>query len=220
MSKNKKQNEDFEFDATDLLSAYAQIVLNPNMISGFFGGMPAEKYPYDRLGNGFELRPIEILAEGGQFVVDNGDNYSHLYKDGNQVCDIVFRRGGYSGNFKDGYASLILYTQNGEHTAKRHGFDFGTHVIINESGKVCLSSEGVSNYPAHLGGNIGKLKDTYYDLRTGEAILTCSSSSSIRGQNFIIVEHQYDWYNKNLQLGVYKIDKQTCEFEKIDDIKK
>ena len=207
----------------EALHAFIAMAAQPGFASIFGGipfGEPEEKYPYDRLGNGFELRPIEILAEGGQFVVDNRENFSHLYKVGNKVCDTVFRRGGYSGDFKDGYAYLIVYNKEKEHTKKRHGFDFGTHVIINEQGEVCLEPDGVTTYPSHLGGNIGKLKDTYYDLRTGEALLTCSSSNTIKGQKFIIVEHQYDWYDENLPLGVYKIDKQTCEFEKIDDIKR
>jgi hypothetical protein len=207
----------------DALHAFIAMASQTNFES-YFGGMPfsetEERSPYDNLGNGFELRPIEILAEDGQSIVDNRESFSHLYKDGNKVCDMVFRKGGYSGDFKDGYASLILYVQKEKHTEKRHGFDFGTHVIINEQGKTCLEPGRSTSYPSHQGGNIGKLKDTYYDLRTGEKILNCSSSGSISGQNFIIVEHKYDWYDKNLPLGVYKIDKQTCEFEKIDDIKR
>lgn len=190
--------------------------------ANIFGGMPntEESYPYKRLGDGYELRPIEILAEGGQFVVENRDGYSHLYHNELKVSDLVFRKGGLGGNFKDGYCSLILYTQERPHEEKSHGFDFGTHVIINKLGDVCLSGTGMSSYPSHCGGNLGKLKDTYYNLCTGEEVITCSSSSNIDGQRFMFVEHRYDWYNKNLPLGIYRIDKFTCECEKIDEAEK
>jgi hypothetical protein len=187
-----------------------------------FGGIPKKNessHPYEQLGNGYELRPIEILAEGGQFVVENRDKYSHLYHNGLKVSDTVFRKGGMGGKFKDGYCSLIVYTQKKEHTKKDHGFDFGTHVIINHLGNICLSGTDISSYPSHCGGNLGKLKDTYYDLRSGDEVITCSSSGAISGQNYIFVNHCYDWYNKSWPIGVYKINKNTCECTKIDDIK-
>jgi len=189
--------------------------------SSIFGGMPTEEdnYPYEKLSDGYELRPIEILAEGGQFVLENREKFSHLYWNGSKTCDLIFRKGGMGGVFRDGYCSLIHYTQKSPHTEKRHGFDSGTHVIIDKLGIIRMSESGGS-YPSHPGGNVGKLKDTYYNLCTAEEVLTCSSSGSIDGKTFIIVEHRYDWYNKSLPLGIYKIDKFTCEVEKIDDVKR
>lgn len=186
-----------------------------------FGGLgePEEHCPYERLGSGYELRPIKILAEGGQFVLDNREKYSHLYHNGLKVTDFVFRKGGMGGEFIDGYCSLILYKQKEEHTEKKHGFDFGIHVIINQLGDIVLEGTGISSYPSHCGGNVGKLKDTYYNLKTGEPILTASSSGVISSKNLIIIEHRYDLYNKNLNLGVYTINKETCEVSKIDNIK-
>lgn len=104
--------------------------------------------------------------------------------------------------------------------ARQGGFSFGTHVIINRLGEIVLSGTGISSYPYHSGGHVGQLKDTYYDLRTGDPILTASSSGAISSKNLIIIEHRYDWYNKDLPLGVYTINKETCEVLKIDDVKK
>jgi hypothetical protein len=218
MQNNKDQKM-----VDDVMQTFMHLMKNPDMLSSIFGGSPsrfAEKEePYESLGNGYELRPIEILAEGGQFVVENREKYSHLYWNGSKVCDLIFRKGGMGGEFKDGYCSLIQYTQKEPHTQKNHGFDFGIHVIINEQGIIRMSGTGISYHPSHCGGNIGKLKDTYYDLRTGEEILTASSSGAISSKNLIIIEHRYDWYNKSLPLGVYTINKTTCEITKIDDTK-
>ena len=178
-----------------------------------------EKYPYEKLGDGYELRPIELTEDQSkdQHIVNS--KYSNLYHNGLKVSDLIFRKGGISGDFKDGYCQLIHYTKTKEKGKNNSGFSFGTHVIINSLGNIILSGIGISSYPHHCGKNLGKLKDTYYNLLTGESLITCSSSSSVDGKNFLIVEHRYDWYNKDFPLGVYKIDKITCSVEKIDEIK-
>jgi hypothetical protein len=38
-------------------------------------------------------------------------------------------------------------------------------------------------------------------------------STTIKSKNFLFVEHSYSWYNKDLPLGVYKIDWNTGEYE-------
>ncbi len=206
-----------------ILAAFTQMMADPGF-TNFFGGMiremdPEAKYPYERLGDGYELRSIELLDSKGNQLM-NESKYSHLYHNGLKVTDLIFRKGGLGGKFNDGYCLLILYVQKSEHTQKGHGFDFGIHVIINELGEIVLKANGSCEYPSHCGGNVGKLKDTYYNLKTGEPILTASSSGAISSKNLIIIEHQYDWYNKSLPLGVYTINKTTCEITKIDDVKK
>lgn len=219
--KNNKENLDFQ-NPMQVLEAFTQIIATSGFES-FFGGMPKtekEKSPYENLGDGYELRPIEILAEGGQFVLENRDNYSHLYHNGLKVSDEVFRKGGLGGKFKDGYCSLIHYTKKQEHTEKRHGFDFGIHVIIDGLGDIKLNGSGISSYPHHIGGHLASLDSYIYDLRTCKAIAP-KSSTVINGANCIIIEHRYDWYDKEakLPLGVYKIDFQTAEITKIDEVK-
>lgn len=220
---NKKKQPTYyrEFEGLDQMMDLVASGEALQMFKALLGGLgePEERYPYERLGSGYELRPIEILAEGGQFVLENRENYSHLYHNGKKVTEKIFRKGGMGGKFIDGYCSLILYKQKEEHTEKKHGFDFGIHVIINQLGDIVLEGTGISSYPSHCGGNVGKLNDTYYNLKTGEAILTSSSSGAISSKNLIILEHRYAWYNKDLPLGVYIINKETCEVTKIDDIK-
>lgn len=219
--ENKKEYLDTE-NPMEMLGAFTQMMASPGF-NNFFGGMvfeEKEKYPHDRLGDGYELREIEILAEGGQFIVENREKYSHLYHNGLKVSDEVFRRGGTGGKFRDGYCKLIHYVQKEPHTEKRHGFDFGTHVIINHLGDIKMKGEGISSYPDHIGGHLGSLGNYIYDLRSGAAIAP-KSSTAITGVNYIIIEHRYDWYDKEvkLPLGIYKIDFQTAEITKIDEVK-
>ena len=201
------------------------LMMQSSSLGDFFGGLiremdPEERYPHQRLGDGYELREIEIIAEGGQFVVENREKYSHLYHNGLKVSDEVFRKGGTGGKFKDGYCKLIHYTQKEPHTEKRHGFDFGTHVVIDGLGDIKMKGQGISSYPDHIGGHLGALGNYIYDLRAGSAIAP-KSSTSITGKNAIIIEHRYDWYDKEvkLPLGVYRIDFWTAELTKIDEVK-
>jgi hypothetical protein len=215
----KKNLQDF-----DALMEITNLMHQPGGIDYLFGAIfrgtePKEKYPYDRLGSGYELRPIEIHNPKGELII-NDKEYSHLYHNGLKVSDSVFRKGGTGGKFTDGYCSLIHYVKCKDSNRKDpHGFDFGTHVIINELGEIVLKSTGSLDYPSHCGGNIGRLKDKYYNLNTGEPIMTARSSGDISSKNLLIVEHRYDWYDKSLPLGVYTINKTTCEITKIDDIK-
>ena len=204
-----------------VLAAFTQMMSSPGF-NNYFGGMlfeEKEKYPHDRLGNGYELRKIEIKDAKGE-TIDNRENYSHLYHNELKVSDEVFRKGGTGGQFKDGYCKLIHYTQKEPHTEKRHGFDFGTHVIINELGDIKMKGSGISSYPSHIGGHLGSLDNYVYDLRTGVAIAP-KSSTTISGLNCIIIEHRYSWYDKEvkLPLGVYRIDFQTAEVLLLDSIK-
>jgi len=219
MSKNKKNKN---MDNYLSLSLMTEMLFNGQSLSSIFGGkyQNEPKSPYENLKNGFELRTIELKDDKGD-VDKNWGSYSHLYRNEELICDKVFRKGGLGGEFKDGYSSLIYYIQKEPHTEKKHGFDFGIHVIINESGEIVLSGEGISSYPHHCGGNLGKLKDCYYNLLTKEPIIECSSSEHIDGKEFVFVTHKYDWYNKTVKmpLGVYQINKTTCEIKKIDDVK-
>jgi hypothetical protein len=193
--------------------------LASSILSSIYESRSDNSGPYENLGNGYELRPIEIKDKEGS-VIPNRDKYSHLYHNGLKISDEIFRKGGTGGDFKDDYCQLIHYTREREHELGKPGFNIGNHVIINSLGEICLSGGKNFEYPSHCGGNIGRIKDSYYNLITGEEIITCSSSSKISGKNFIIVEHCYSWYNKSLPLGIYKIDKMTCEIEKIDEAKK
>lgn len=205
----------------DIMALASQMAFNGDL-GYIFGGLPKEPKPvspYESLNDGFELRPIEILEEGGQFVLDNKNKYSHLYKDGVKVSDEIFRKGGLCHGFRDGYCVLIHYVLEREHEEKRLGFSSGDSVIINTDGKICLSREGL-DYPYHSGGNVGSIGNYYYNLLTGEKICY-KPSSVITGKEFIYLEHGYnfDYYEVKLPVGVYKLNKITLELTKIDEIK-
>jgi hypothetical protein len=217
---DKEHDENGEY-TKEVLGALRNMQMGGG-ISKFFGALlnahteSQPKYPHDRLGDGYELRVIELKDKKGN-PIENRDSYSHLYHNDLKVSDLIFRRGGTGCKFKDGYCSLIHYTREKE---RQGGFSYGVHVIINTLGDICLSGKGMISYPSHCGGNLGKLKDTYINLITGEEVITCGSSSSIDAKNHVFVEHRYDWYNESLPLGVYQIDKVTCEFTKIDEVKR
>lgn len=198
----------------------SQIAFNGDLYNIFgLTKEPKPVNPYESLNDGFELRPIEILAEGGQFVLENTNKYSHLYKDGVKVSDEIFRKGGLCYGFKDGYCTLIHYVLEREHEEERLGFSSGESVIINTDGKVCLSKEGL-DYPYHSGGNVGSMGNYYYNLLTGEKICY-RPSSVITGGEYLYLEHRYnfDYYEVKIPVGVYKLNKITLELTKIDEIK-
>ena len=173
----------------------------------------AEKKAFRKLGNGFDLRPLDIE--------NNTSDYCNLYKDDVKVSDEVFRRGGLGGDFKDGYCDIIHYTPKKDKKKYPDGFGDATHVIINESGNVALKQDGL-NYPYHIGGNVGSLKDFYYNLLTGEVIMP-KGGTSIVAKNFLIIEHKnvWDYIKKVIDIpkGIYSINLLTCEVIKVDDIR-
>jgi hypothetical protein len=206
----------------EALAAFTRMMATPGFGS-FFGGMPfaeEEKYPYERLGNGYELRPIDLTEKEHENnrLVDL--KYSHLYHNGLKVSDSIFRKGGTGGKFKDGYCKLIHYVRTTEPKKNDSGFSFGTHVIINHLGDIVMSASSSLDYPNHIGGHLGSIGNYIYDLRTGKAIAP-KTSTSIIGAKCIIIEHRYDWYDKEvkLPLGVYRIDFETAELTLIDNVK-
>ncbi len=218
---SEKKFSDFE-NPMDAIVALTQMMGSGNSLGHFFGGLfedPKEKYPYERLGDGYELRPIELTEKQKEDKHLVNMKYSHLYHNDLKISDKIFRKGGLGGTFKDGYCSLIHYIRSKEAKKNNSGFSFGTHVIINQLGDIALEGDTL-DYPYHISGHLASKKETIYDLRTGKAIAP-KSSTSIRGINSVIIEHRYDWYGKDLglPLGIYKIDYWTAEITKIDDVK-
>lgn len=225
MPNKKNQSYDYsEFEGLDQFMGLLASGGATQMFRAIFGGMEQaekERYPHERLGQGFELRKIELKNKKGE-VIDNRNNYSHLYFEGEQISKEVFRKGGMCSGFKDGYCALIHYIPSKDpKKSNTEGFDFGTHILINQKGEIALKGGSFSSdHPYHIGGHLASIGNYIYDLRTAKAIAP-KSSTTIKGVNCIIVEHRYDWYDKEVKLpiGVYRIDFETAEITKIDDVK-
>jgi len=221
MSNKEKQLERDALEALNLMNAFMSN--SSGMLESIFGGLrktePVEKYPYQKLGDGYELRPIPLTKKQSEDSRLVEMKYSHLYHNDLKVSDLIFRKGGLGGTFKDGYCSLIHYVKTKEPKKNNSGFSFGTHVIINVLGEICLSRDGL-DYPYHIGGHLASIGNYIYDLRTEKAIAP-KSSPTIQGVNCVIINHTYSWYDKEvtLPLGIYKIDFQTAQITKIDEVK-
>jgi hypothetical protein len=179
-----------------------------------------KRYPYEKLGDDYDLRPIDLKDDKGNDI-PNTSKYCNLYLNGNKVSDKVFRKGGMCNGFKDGYCSLIYYTKEKTKSKRNNeGFNFGTHVIINALGEIKLKVDNSLDHPYHIGGHLASIRDYIYDLRTGK-VITPKGSTTISGSDFIIIEHRYGWHNKEVTLpfGIYKLDFKTAEIIKLGDIK-
>lgn len=173
---------------------------------------------FTQLGEGYELRPIDLTEEEleNDRLVDM--KYSNLYHNGLKVSNEIFRKGGTGGKFKDGYCELIQYERTTEPKKNSGGFSFGKHVIINNLGEIKLEADGTS-YPRHVGGNIGALNERFYDLRTG--VVISPTGKYLIGESCIILEHSYNWQkDSSLPVGLYKIDMETAEITQIDKLRK
>ena len=219
----KKEIPNIEYEGLDDFMNLLASGGATQMFRTLFGGMSqTEKYPHERLGDGYELRKIELFDKKGN-PIDNRNEYSHLYHNDLKVSDLVFRKGGMGGKFRDGYCELIHYVlEKDPKKSNTEGFDFGTFVIINRLGDIVMKGGRFSSdHPHHIGGCLASVGNYIYDLRNGKAI-AAKSSTTIKGVKSIIIEHRYDWYDKEvkLPLGIYQIDFDTAEITKIDDIKK
>ena len=193
-----------------------------SFFNSFFNSLESEKklkYPYEDLGDGFNLRPIKLTDDKGN-LIPNSDKYCQLYHGDRKLSTGIFRKGGIGGKFRDGYCELLHYYPETDPKKSSNGLSFGLWVIVNSEGSIVFRSTGSLSYPRHIAGRIASYDNYIYDLETGTAIAP-KSSTMIEGKTSMIIEHLYDWYNKDvkLPLGIYKIDYKTAEVIKIDDKK-
>lgn len=163
--------------------------------------------PIDRgiIGHGIKLVPMNLK--------NNRDNYSQLYRNDIKLNENIFRLGGMSSGFNNKpYCNLIYYGVNTSKLVDASKIkNFGTHCIIDINGDIKFMSSDTFESVYYLKGVICSMKNKYYNLLTGKLII--ESSQHISSDNYLFVEHKYDWYNKELPLGVYKIDWNTGEYE-------
>jgi len=135
--------------------------------------------PGTDLKNGFHLIPID--------EENNQNNYSHLYRNNQKISDLIFRKGGMSIGFKNGFCMLIVYNKIKKTKTNQTGYDQGNFVIINEKVEILLQSGNkLTEYPTYVDGIIAHMNDTFYNLLTKEII--CVGNSKIRTEENLFVE--------------------------------
>ena len=126
-------------------------------------------------------------------------NYCHLYYNNKKVSNNIFRMDSFQNKFKDGYCNIIHYNRNKD--KKCHYFSYGESVIINGKRDIILKQESLK-YPNHIKGCLSYIKEKIYDLRNGKLITIYNNI--ICGSENIIIEHRYNFYDKEhiLPLGI------------------
>src|SRR5690606_31587408 len=123
------------------------------------------------------------------------EQYCYLtYKGNTLYTTILFRRGGMCSGFKESYCNLIAYAVDKKNINKKglyinDRFSFGKHCIINDEGRICIEQkETFSDYPHFVGGNIGHMKNSFYNLKTGELILDDCDTNYFQSTDFVFVK--------------------------------
>lgn len=131
-----------------------------------------------------------------------------LFKDGVKLTEIPFRQGGLFSGFKENreYCNIIAYPE-----LVQRKYSFGNHVIINTKGEIVLRANAY-DHPYYHRGVIASIKQTYYNLLTGKPIVY--GDKNVSCDKFLFVENNYKiGEGSKYDLGVYKIDYATGEFE-------
>jgi hypothetical protein len=186
----------------DIFKAFG--IISGNYIDSY---MKSYVSPIDKgiIGHGIILKPLDIK--------NNRDKYSQLYRNDIKLNENIFRLGGMSSGFNNkSYCNLIYYgvdrTSLIDATTIGHS---GNHCIIDINGDIKFMSPDTYESVYYHQGVICSMKNVYYNLLNGKRII--EGSQSIKSKDFLFVEHAYDWYNKDMPLGVYKINWNTGEIE-------
>lgn len=179
-------------------------IFDYSSISSSFGIEPDMK----DLNNGYRLVLVPYDELGEYKDDDSNMQYYYLYKGDKKLSEAMFRRGGMCNGYKDGYCLLIEY----DIFDKKSG---GIFVIVDEEGDVVLDADNRMDNIYHHKGVIATKGGYYYNLLTGEKIVSIGSSSSISSDEFLFVENRYN-YKKEFKGGVYKISFKTGDFEIFD----
>jgi hypothetical protein len=173
-------------------------------MENFFDSLFGKTQPVDRtkklLGEDMYLLYLTDNEYDDLKISRTYSNMGYLFKNDRIISNQLFRIGGLGGEFKDGFCKLINYT-------KEDGY-YGKHCIINNKGKIVFIQKNSLDYPYHVGGIIAKLNSEYFNLNTGELIV--SGDSSIESKDYLFVDNRY---KKEFEEGVYKIDKRTGQVE-------
>lgn len=137
-----------------------------------------------------------------KLIFDNSLNYGYLYKNNIKLSDITFRVGGSGGKYKDNYCKLLQYTKEYKH---------GNLCLVDIKGKIVLTeNKGLSQHLSHVGGILALMDNYIYDLTTSKIIVKGKVIAIT--EEYIFILNEYD-FKKEYNEGVYKINKNTAEYE-------
>lgn len=183
----------------------------------FFGGQQLKKNSID-LGYGITFKFIELDN------LPNKQEFGHLYKDGVKISNSVYRLD--NNKFKEDclYIQLMKYEQIKPQQKPKQLYDiyrYDKRVIVNTNGvEIFSNKENHLDYLFLRGGNILESQKSFYNLLTGELIIS-RVNESINGKNNIIIKYDpysFDKPKVEKEKGIYILDKITCQLTKIDDI--
>ena len=179
-----------------------------SILNGAFAGPKSKPVDRTQIGQGMQLIPADDINSNPKI---SSKDYCYLYKDGVQVSDMPYRRGGlFSGFGTDKkYCMLIQHPK----LRKNPKEGIGNHCIVDLNGNVAMAAETFESSFYYLGGVLCTLKGTIYNLLTGLPIVY-GNASSLKSKSFMFVENCYSHCgHEKYEQGVYKIEFATGNFE-------
>ena len=221
MSDKKKTSGLDEFDFSGVLH-WDNFEKMLSIYGDIFSGTAFEEPDENDLKQGmrlvsvFEVKPELLKDEKLMKDIGSTRDYSFLFKDGKQVSDLVFRRGGISSGYSKGkYCSLIVYRYFFKKPVKdKYYRSKSNHCLVDLDGNIVLEAKQFGEHPHYLKGIIACMDNWYYNLVTGEKIIAGDSSVDCEDYIFVQKKYDFDWYGgKEKPTGVYKIHFETGEVE-------
>jgi hypothetical protein len=137
---------------------------------------------------------------------ERSTDFGHLYLDGKQVSEKLFRIGGVNGSGDEQYTQLIRYDEAyyDNHIAKdlkdkRHLES--VHCIVDSKGEVKVVFETL-HHGYLCGGQLYSIGTKFYNIESGEYY---GDGSSVESGEFLFLKIKY--HEDNEMIGVWKINK-------------
>lgn len=159
------------------------------------------------------LVPISMPKEYAKEWNVHGNDYLGLCKNGKLISNTYYRKGGLFNNKGYDFIHIIKHVEELYHDsittdAKRKKHLASYFCLINKEGQETKVFEQFDN--SYLLCNaVYNSKYGYFNTFTNE--LYCKGTKSIDSTNYLFLESSYS--TPENKRGVYKIDKQTGEFE-------
>jgi hypothetical protein len=220
-----QQDPDIKIDLSDWMNFFSK---NPEVMESFFGGnLPKKPQEKEKtrieksLGDGYKLVEIESsemaeLSQKFETLRKRKSKLFRLYHNDTKISEELFDSDVLGSKFKSGYVKLLHYgiIEKLELPCR--------HVLVNSEGDIVLSS--CFSSPHHVGGNLAILDRALYDLRSGttETPIIEVPTDYFFSKKYMIARYLYGTKGNSslmsLERGIYKINLETIQIEKIDDL--